>query len=77
MVEMEVEAIEMELGCMGASTHGMVNPLRLWRSIWLKWLVGRLGMVLRCKRLGRRCGPRRMRRRAPRGNEFILIKVIR
>jgi len=40
VVEMEVKEIELELGCMGASTPGVVHSTEVVEEYWLKWLVG-------------------------------------
>ena len=57
VVEMEVEAIRLEIGCMVASNPVMVYSTEVVGEHMAEMIDWWLGMVLRCKRSRRRCGP--------------------
>jgi len=76
MVEIDVEVVSLEIGWMEASNLVMGYYTEGIRSIWLKWLIIRLGRVLRCIRPRRRCGPWRMRKITPRTEGLILIGIV-
>lgn len=76
MVEMEVEAVRIEIGLMGASTSMMGYSTEVVEEHMDAMIIGMLGMVMRCIRLGRSFGPWRMSRTTPRGNGFILFGIV-